>query len=618
VPEPGVLYTQDVIGETVGNYRITDLLSKGGMGVVYTAEHVHIGRRAAVKVLLPSISGKPDVLPRFFAEARATAAIGHPGIVEIFDFGRLDNGNAYLIMELLDGVPLAKRLSVPMAADRALALMEHITSALSAAHAKGIVHRDLKPANIVLVPDPGVRFGERTKLLDFGIAKLADNELGKEYATRTGTIMGTPAYMAPEQCRGASDVDHRADLYALGCILFHMLCARPPFLGFGAGEIIGMQQFVPPLPPRSLNPEIPPEVEALVLRLLEKDPAARVQSTEDLLVELSALTPREGHDTVGWSLRERQASGYGPSSSSGTARREPTGTPLPAAPPWISSPSSSPSSPPGTGHSELSTRSVTDLADRDADAAGASPSSFDSIGPTEADTRGASGEQPTTFTSAVHSAEAGSSAGKPGASHRWRAYAAGFAILTGVGFGAWVAISRGDPPRQPTHALAGPVDATPQPRVEASQEAAVAVPDAEATNLVPGGQAASAGGAAGAHTAQPVPAASSEEILVTITSTPSAATVYLDDQKLGTTPLERHAMRPGQDKIVLTVKKSGYRDGTIALAPSEDDYHVKLDKLDRRSPRTSAPASGQDSRSRSNPEPQRPVDPNSTINPFAQ
>ena len=181
MPDPHVLlYNQDVIGETVGNYRITDLLSKGGMGVVYTAEHVHIGRKAAVKVLLPSVSDKPDVVPRFFAEARATAAIGHPGIVEIFDFGRLENGNAYLIMELLDGVPLARRLSVPMPADRALALMEHITSALAAAHAKGIVHRDLKPANIVLVPEPGVRFGERTKLLDFGIAKLADNELGKE------------------------------------------------------------------------------------------------------------------------------------------------------------------------------------------------------------------------------------------------------------------------------------------------------------------------------------------------------------------------------------------------------------------------------------------------------
>ncbi len=617
MPEPGVLlYTQDVIGETVGNYRITDLLSKGGMGVVYTAEHVHIGRRAAVKVLLPSISEKPDVLPRFFAEARATAAIGHPGIVEIFDFGRLENGNAYLIMELLDGVPLAKRLSVPMAADRALALMEHITSALAAAHAKGIVHRDLKPANIVLVADPGVRFGERTKLLDFGIAKLADNELGKEYATRTGTIMGTPAYMAPEQCRGASDVDHRADLYALGCILFHMLCGRPPFLGYGAGEIIGMQQFVPPLPPRSLNPEIPPEVEALVLRLLEKDPAARVQSTEDLLVELSALTPREGHDTVGWSLRERQASSYGSSSSSGAARREPAGTPLPA-PPWVSSPSS-------PGHSELSTRSATDLGDKNAaPTAGASPGGLDFTEPTEADTRGASAEQPTTFTSAVHSAEAGSSAGKPVASHRWRAYAAGLVILTGVGFGAWVAMSKGDPPRQPTQALAGPVDATPPPRVAASQAAAAAVPVAEATNasLVSGGQAASAGSAGGAHTAQPVPAAGGEEILVTITLTPSAATVYLDDQKLGTTPLERHRMRPGNDKIVLTVKKSGYHDETIELAASKDDYHVKLDKLDKRSPRTSAPASGQDSKSRSNPEPQRPqrpVDPNSTINPFSQ
>src|SRR3712207_5117129 len=129
---------QRVLGEIVGNYRITDLLSKGGMGAVYTAVHVHIGRKAAVKVLLPAFSERPDSVQRFFAEARATASIGHPGIVEIFDFGRLDNGNAYLIMELLDGEPLTRRLSDPMPVDRALVLLEHITSALDAAHAKGI------------------------------------------------------------------------------------------------------------------------------------------------------------------------------------------------------------------------------------------------------------------------------------------------------------------------------------------------------------------------------------------------------------------------------------------------------------------------------------------------
>ncbi|WP_428269791.1 protein kinase domain-containing protein, partial [Haliangium sp.] len=277
-----------MIGETVGSYRITRRLSSGGMGTVYEAVHTLIERRAAVKVLLPELSRDSEMMQRFFSEAKATAAIGHPGIVEILDFGFDHRGVAYLVMEFLDGTPLNRRLRAGLGLEHALALVEHIVDALGAAHAKGIVHRDLKPGNVMVVADSAVAFGERTKLLDFGIAKLVDNA-DSGHKTRTGLVMGTPSYMAPEQCRGTGRIDHRADLYAVGCILFRMLCGRPPFVSEGTGEIIGMHLFQPPPRPRTLNPNLDPALEALVLRLLAKSPDARPQSAPALLEELDAV-----------------------------------------------------------------------------------------------------------------------------------------------------------------------------------------------------------------------------------------------------------------------------------------------------------------------------------------
>jgi eukaryotic-like serine/threonine-protein kinase len=288
-------YTLPMIGATLGSYRIIKRLSAGGMGEVYVAEHVLIGRKAAIKLLLPDVSKKPDLVKRFFNEAKATAAIGHPGIVDIFDYGFHDDGRAYITMEFLEGEPLNRRIKrqgkVPL--DQAIGILEHVCSALGAAHKKGIVHRDLKPDNIFLVRDPGVKFGERAKLLDFGIAKLTDDESGATQ-TRTGMVMGTPAYMAPEQCRGAGEVDHRADLYAIGCIFYALLCGRPPFVGLGAGEIIGLQQFMEPPRPSEIEPTVHPAAEALIMKLLEKKPERRVQTTDALAAELAMLSEGTG------------------------------------------------------------------------------------------------------------------------------------------------------------------------------------------------------------------------------------------------------------------------------------------------------------------------------------
>src|SRR5436190_4389467 len=187
-------------GTQVGAYRVLRRIGEGGMGSVWLAEHVMLGRRAAIKVLHPELSNRAEIVTRFFNEARAATSIGDPGIVQIFDFGHHSDGSAYIAMELLDGEPLDRRLARhgALGLPEALRIMRQVASTLGAAHARGIVHRDLKPENVFLVRDPEVPGGERAKILDFGIAKLTGDPSVK---TSTSAVMGTPAYMSPEQCR---------------------------------------------------------------------------------------------------------------------------------------------------------------------------------------------------------------------------------------------------------------------------------------------------------------------------------------------------------------------------------------------------------------------------------
>jgi len=283
-----------MLGTVVGNYRIVGQVAVGGMGTVFRAEHTLIGRVVAVKVLNPEMSANRDVVNRFFNEAKATTTINHPGIVEVFDFGFLPSGNAYLVMELLTGETLAQRMRARgrFAEGEAAMLMRGVCTALAAAHAKGIVHRDLKPDNIFLVPDLESPLGERTKILDFGIAKLTDVGLAGS-ATRTGAVLGTPTYMSPEQCRGTGNVDHRADLYSIGCILYELVSGRPPFVNHGAGELIGSHLFVEP-EPVSRHAQVSPELERLIMSLLAKQPEQRVQTALDLAQELVHVAQLQG------------------------------------------------------------------------------------------------------------------------------------------------------------------------------------------------------------------------------------------------------------------------------------------------------------------------------------
>ena len=279
-----------MIDTIVGNYRVVEQIGKGGMGIVYRAEHTLIGRPAAIKMLLPRVSSQRDMVQRFFNEAKAATAVKHRGIVEIYDVGHHTDGRAYAIMEYLDGESLGDRLDEQgtLPPLQVLHLARHMAEALAAAHDGGIIHRDLKPDNIFLIEDPSAPGRERTKLLDFGIAKLVD-ESKALVKTEAGLVMGTPSYMAPEQCRGAGSIDYRADLYSLGCIMFEMLCGRCPFVAPGAGEVVTMQIHKMPPPLRTLRPDVPDAAEEIVLRLLAKEPDDRYQSARELCARLDAL-----------------------------------------------------------------------------------------------------------------------------------------------------------------------------------------------------------------------------------------------------------------------------------------------------------------------------------------
>jgi eukaryotic-like serine/threonine-protein kinase len=278
-----------MIGRTLGSYVIVEQIGAGGMGEVYLAKHRRIERKAAIKLLLPALSRDADIVNRFFNEARATSLITHPGIVQIFDCDVFED-RAYIVMEYLEGANLNAALirngafEIPMA----LWVCGQIASALTAAHAKGIIHRDLKPENVFLAQDPLRGGATVVKILDFGIAKLTDRT-GPSSHTRTGSILGTPIYMSPEQCRGISSIDHRTDIYALGGILFEMLAGRPPFVKEAPGDLLIAHVSEAPPAPSSFQPAIPPELDRLVLRMLAKSPDDRPPSMEAVSRELTTF-----------------------------------------------------------------------------------------------------------------------------------------------------------------------------------------------------------------------------------------------------------------------------------------------------------------------------------------
>jgi serine/threonine-protein kinase len=288
--EPGGLgpISDDLVpGTEVGGYVIDGKLGEGGMSVVYAATHPLIGKRAAIKVL--SARDSLGAVERFVQEARAVNQIGHPNIVDVFQFGVLPDGRHFLIMELLVGETLgralARRGSLPLA--EIVEILEPTCRALEAAHEKDIVHRDLKPDNVFLV-DVRDQVRPRVKLIDFGVAKLLVDDTRLEQ-TEMGDVVGTPRYLSPEQARAAPEIDHRADIYSLGVMLFVMVAGEPPFVADQTERLLDMHINHAPPRVRSVAPAAPAALDELVDRMLAKDPDARPTLAEVRAV-LTSLT----------------------------------------------------------------------------------------------------------------------------------------------------------------------------------------------------------------------------------------------------------------------------------------------------------------------------------------
>jgi len=282
-----------LIGRIIGDkYRVLDLIGEGGMGTVYEAEHLEIGRHVAIKVLNRAHLGRKEAIARFHQEARAAGAIGHPNICEIYDVGRLGDGSPYLVMERLHGQTLSDRINIEGALpfDDVISILTQVMSALVAAHQKSIIHRDIKPENIFLTERVGC--AAVVKILDFGISK-SGNDQGDLSLTRTGMVMGTPFYMAPEQARG-EHIDHRVDIYAGGVILYETLTGRRPFLASNYNALVIQVLSKQPVDPREFRPAIPAAFVPVVYKALSKRREERYDDAAGFIEALSNVQSELG------------------------------------------------------------------------------------------------------------------------------------------------------------------------------------------------------------------------------------------------------------------------------------------------------------------------------------
>jgi serine/threonine-protein kinase len=533
-------------GAQLGAYTIVRPLGAGGMGVVYLARHRHIGREAAIKVLLPEMTRNEEIVARFLTEARATAVVRHPGIVEILDCDIDATGRAFIVMEYLRGESLAECLLRNKGAlsDQAsvVSIGAQVAGALAAAHAAGIVHRDLKPDNLFLCSDgqPGAPLV--VKIVDFGIAKLVSGDGGSDgRKTRIGSMLGTPAYMSPEQARDSSTIDHRADIYALGCILFELAAGRPPFVRPGAGEV--MVAHIVETPPRlaSLVAGVSPLLDELVAQMLEKDPGARPQTMTDVLERIESLGDGRAAPLAATILPRREDSQVGPLLAPGQAAPSLAGTRPRTPQPATSTPAPSRAAAPAPSL-----------------ARGPAP-----ILP--GGTRVLPASQYTTMSESaaeVTGDDLPAVASTPGRRRPLIIGAASVAALAAVVLVVALALKGSPAPAPaPTPLSAAPPPAAPPP----AAPPATAPPAADPTPTPP------------PTAAPPAPA------IIEVASEPPGAEVFLpgDHAARGRTPF-RVKIDPGAAPVHVVLKARGYSDADFNLkSDAQSPLSVKLEKLDR-------------------------------------
>lgn len=287
-PRTGDIMAQGPCGKRIDRYEVERWIGGGGMGAVYLARHSMLQHRVALKLLHPSIAQRADILERFLREARATASLGNRHIVRVHDCAVTPEGTAFIAMEKLEGESLQGLLDREKKVEpgRAVEVALQILEGLGEAHAAGIVHRDMKPGNVFLTPPESAAASEFVTILDFGISKMRAANVAS--LTQTGTVMGTPHYMAPEQIWNAKDIDQRADLYAVGVMLYEMLAGRLPYEANNTAELLVKACTTEPIPLRDLSTTLPPPLVKVVDTAMARDPANRYQSAAEFASALRA------------------------------------------------------------------------------------------------------------------------------------------------------------------------------------------------------------------------------------------------------------------------------------------------------------------------------------------
>jgi serine/threonine-protein kinase len=283
-----VLRCQAAEARKLGQYVLKEKLGAGGMGEVFRAEHVLLRRPCALKIIRPERAGDPKNLRRFEREVRVTATLTHPNTVQIFDYGHAADGTFYYVMEYLPGMTLEElvRHRGPLPPARAIHFLRQICGALKEAHGRGLIHRDIKPSNVMICERGGVH--DVAKLLDFGLVLPPLGESDGEKLTQEGSVTGTPAYLSPEQAGLQDTLDARSDIYSIGALAYFLLAGQPPFANRSSVKMLAAHLYEEPEPLSLRRPDVPADVEAIVLRCLAKDPNARFPDAESLALSLAA------------------------------------------------------------------------------------------------------------------------------------------------------------------------------------------------------------------------------------------------------------------------------------------------------------------------------------------